>query len=75
MTAPTSVEKSTRDRKETVMNKGMRIGYARVSSSGQKLDIQLDRLADCDRVFHEKVSGKSTKGRPELKNALVSSMM
>jgi DNA invertase Pin-like site-specific DNA recombinase len=52
------------------MNKGMRIGYARVSSSGPKLDIQLDRLADCDRVFHEKVSGKSTKGRPELKNAL-----
>lgn len=35
-----------------------------------KLDVQLDRLADCDRVFHEKVSGKSTKGRPELKNAL-----
>ncbi len=52
------------------MNKGMRIGYARVSSSGQKLDVQLDRLADCDRIFHEKVSGKSTKGRPELKNAL-----
>lgn len=52
------------------MAKGMRIGYARVSSSGQKLDVQLDRLADCDRIFHEKVSGKSTKGRPELKNAL-----
>jgi DNA invertase Pin-like site-specific DNA recombinase len=27
-------------------------------------------LADCDRIFHEKVSGKSTKGRPELQNAL-----
>lgn len=52
------------------MATGMRIGYARVSSSGQKLDVQLDRLADCDRVFHKKVSGKSTKGRPELKNAL-----
>ena len=52
------------------MATGMRIGYARVSSSGQKLDVQLDRLADCDRVFHEKVSGKSTKGRSELKNAL-----
>jgi DNA invertase Pin-like site-specific DNA recombinase len=52
------------------MATGMRIGYARVSSSGQKLDVQLDRLADCDRIFHEKVSGKSTKGRPELKNAL-----
>jgi DNA invertase Pin-like site-specific DNA recombinase len=52
------------------MATGMRIGYARVSSSGQRLDVQLERLADCDRVFHEKVSGKSTKGRPELQNAL-----
>lgn len=52
------------------MATGMRIGYARVSSSGQRLDVQLDRLADCDRVFHEKVSGKSTKGRPELQSAL-----
>ena len=52
------------------MATGMRIGYARVSSSGQRLDVQLDRLSDCDRVFHEKVSGKSTKGRPELQSAL-----
>ncbi len=49
---------------------GMRIGYARVSSAGHRLDVQLDRLADCDRVFHEKASGKSAKGRPELQNAL-----
>jgi DNA invertase Pin-like site-specific DNA recombinase len=40
------------------MATGMRIDYARVSSSGQKLDVQLDRLADCDRIFHEKVSEK-----------------
>jgi len=52
------------------MNKGMRIGYARVSSSVQKLDLQLERLADCDRTFREKVSGKSTQNRPELQNAL-----
>jgi len=52
------------------MNKGMRVGYARVSTSGQKLDLQLDRLADCDRTFHEKVSGKSANNRPELQNAL-----
>jgi len=52
------------------MNKGMRVGYARVSTAGQKLDLQLERLADCDRVFHEKVSGKSTRNRPELQNAL-----
>ncbi|MBW6510337.1 MAG: recombinase family protein [Desulfuromonadales bacterium] len=52
------------------MNKGMRVGYARVSTAGQKLDLQLERLADCDRVFHEKVSGKFTRNRPELQNAL-----
>jgi DNA invertase Pin-like site-specific DNA recombinase len=56
--------------KETIMNKGMRVGYARVSTSGQKLDLQLERLADCDRTFYEKVSGKSAKNRPELQNAL-----
>ena len=49
---------------------GMRIGYARVSSRGQKLDIQFDRLADCDRVFHEKASGATAKDRPELQKAL-----
>jgi len=52
------------------MNKGMRVGYARVSASGQKLDLQPERLADCDWTFHEKVSGKSAKNRPELQNAL-----
>ena len=52
------------------MDKGMRVGYARVSSSGQKLDLQLERLSDCDRTFHEKVSGKSAKNRPELQSAL-----
>ena len=49
---------------------GMRIGYARVSSSGQRLDVQLDRLADCDRIFSEKASAASAKGRPELQKAL-----
>jgi len=49
---------------------GMKIGYARVSTSGQNLDLQLDRLADCDRIYREKVSAASTKNRPELKNAL-----
>ncbi len=49
---------------------GMRVGYARVSSSGQKLDLQLDRLADCDRIYHEKASAASAKSRPELQKAL-----
>ncbi len=35
-----------------------------------QLDNQFERLADCDCVFHEKVSGKSTRNRPELQNAL-----
>lgn len=49
---------------------GMQVGYARVSSGGQKLDVQLDRLSDCDRVFKEKVSASSTEKRIELKRAL-----
>ena len=48
---------------------GMKAGYARVSTSGQNLDIQLDRMADCDRIYREKVSAASAKNRPELKNA------
>ena len=49
---------------------GMRVGYARVSTVGQKLDVQLDRLFDCDRVFKEKASAATTEKRPELKKAL-----
>jgi len=49
---------------------GLRVGYARVSTSGQRLDVQLDRLSDCDRIYHEKASASSAKNRPELKNAL-----
>ena len=46
------------------------IGYARVSSIGQSLEIQLDKLKDCDKVFQEKRSGKQTDNRPELLKAL-----
>ena len=38
-----------------------RIGYARVSSYGQSLDVQLERLAGCDRVFREKESARTDK--------------
>lgn len=50
----------------------MLVGYARVSSTGQSLDIQNDALANagCDKVFAEKVSGRSTKDRVELGNAM-----
>ncbi|ABC90778.1 probable resolvase protein [Rhizobium etli CFN 42] len=43
-------------------------GYARVSTKKQDLAYQLDRLrkAGCERIIHEKKSGKDTKGRPEF---------
>ncbi len=44
-------------------------GYARVSTTGQNLDVQLRALSDCDLIFREKVSGAS-KSRPELENLL-----
>ena len=41
------------------------IGYARVSSVGQTLDVQLDKLKQCDKVFQDKKSGTDSK-RPRL---------
>ena len=35
------------------------VGYARVSSLGQSLDVQLDKLEHCDKIFQEKKSGIS----------------
>ncbi|ODS01590.1 resolvase [Methyloceanibacter superfactus] len=47
------------------------VGYARVSTSGQDLGVQLGKLeaARCDKVFQEKRSGVDA-GRPELKRCL-----
>ena len=42
------------------------VGYARVSSSGQDLQVQLEKLKVCDKVYKEKRSGVDA-GRPELK--------
>ncbi len=49
----------------------MKIGYARVSTQDQKLELQLDALTSngCEQVFQEKKSGKN-KERPELENML-----
>jgi len=50
----------------------MKYGYARVSSSGQDLTIQVEALtkAGCETIRQEKVSGTSTQGRDELKTLL-----
>ena len=48
----------------------MKIGYARVSTTGQNQDMQLAALSDakCEKIFMEKESG--VKGRPVLKMLL-----
>lgn len=45
------------------------VGYARVSLVGQSLDVQLDKLKGCDKVFQEKRTGTSDK-TPRLKACL-----
>ena len=49
---------------------GQRIGYARVSTTGQDLSLQRDRLADCDKIFEEKASGARGTVRPVLEEAM-----
>lgn len=45
------------------------IGYARVSTTGQSLDAQLEALSGCEKVFREKISG-AKNNRPELQAML-----
>lgn len=50
----------------------MLIGYARVSTADQNLDMQRDALtrAGCEKIFEEKKSGKAGSKRPEFEAAL-----
>lgn len=50
----------------------MLIGYARVSSTGQSLDLQRVALADagCEEIFEEKKSGRTASDRAELQRAI-----
>jgi DNA invertase Pin-like site-specific DNA recombinase len=49
----------------------VKIGYARVSTLEQHLDLQLDALhqAGCEKIYQEQVSG-AKMARPELDRAL-----
>jgi len=43
------------------------VGYARVSSTGQSLDVQIEKLNNygCEKIYQEKISGVE-QNRPEL---------
>lgn len=49
-------------------------GYARVSTREQETHLQLDALAraGCEKIFEEKASGASQRGRPELARCIAS---
>lgn len=50
----------------------MLVGYARVSSVGQSLEGQVEALeaAGCEKIYQEKVSGRTAADRPQLQRAL-----
>ncbi len=50
----------------------MKVGYARVSSSGQNLESQIEALkkVGCTKIFTEKKSGTKTNDRVQLQEAI-----
>ena len=55
----------------TFATRSMKIGYARVSTQDQNLDLQLKALkkAGCQKIFREKISGVN-RNRPEFQRML-----
>ncbi len=53
------------------LNDNMIIGYARISTTSQNLDLQLDALkkAGCEKIYHDQISG-SVINRPALDSLL-----
>lgn len=63
---------SSKKNENTIRNYSLKIGYARVSTDVQRMDLQLDALkqAGCDHVFKDHgISGVSTN-RPGLQQAM-----
>lgn len=58
---------------ESGMRDRMKVGYARVSTTDQNLDRQLEALekAGAKKIFQEKMSGKNTTDRDALKEVLL----
>jgi len=56
----------------TKTTKGRRVGYARVSTTDQNLEIQQAALekAGCDLIMEEKISGTKREGREQLEIAI-----
>lgn len=50
--------------------KGERLGYVRVSTVDQNLDRQLELIGDVDKLYEDKISGKSRADRVGLEQAL-----
>lgn len=66
------IKKSSYDATPSRNERVRRIGYARVSTDDQHLDLQLNALkkADCDRIFTDQGISGSVSNRPGLKSVM-----